>query len=185
MEAQDVGSGRPGARRSRSLTIRFALVLGAVAALAVAAMVVATRSESGPEPDSAVAPVMLADANGASYRVPSGKPEVLYFMTTTGCVACEAGAVRLSEALATHDVGVVALEVVPDTPSEWLTDYQAALGLVFPVVQDPDGELTRRYGIVDLGVAVVIDAGGLVVAGPFDPADPAQLAEAWTQVVTS
>ena len=120
--------------------------------------------------------VVLRMGDGTEVRFPTGQPAILYFMSTLGCVECEPGAIALQDVDAAIDV--VALEVIPDTPADWLDNYRRALRLDYPVVQDPDGIVAGRYGVTDLSVAIAVDGEGIAVTDTFDPTDPDQLAAA-------
>lgn len=122
------------------------------------------------------APIELTSLDGSRLQIPSGEPTVVYFMSTTGCVACEIGAFELQDLYVEgHQVDVIALEVIPDVPLEWMADYKRQLRLDYPVVADPDGAVSIRYDVADLSIAIVLDPSGRKVAGPFDPADRAAL----------
>ncbi len=133
--------------------------------------------------DTDATPILFAALDGSPLQIPSGRPTVVYFMSTTGCVSCEVGAGELQEVYA-QDLGVdvIALEMIPGTPADWMTGYQQYLGLDYPVVEDPDGAVGIRYDIAALSMAIVIDATGHQTADLFDPADRSALERALATV---
>ncbi len=118
-------------------------------------------------------------ADGDTLTLPS-KPTVLFFMTSEGCGACmeEAAALNRLTPGWGDAVDVVGVEMVPDTPDNYLQAFSAAVGgLSFRLAVD-DGHLVDRFDVQALDTTVVLDRHGREVFRDTVPSDEATLRQA-------
>ncbi len=125
----------------------------------------------------------VATTSGVSFSVPAGRPTVLFFMTTEGCASCveEAGALNAVAGRWGDRAAILAIEMVPGTPTEYVDTFAEFMGgLRYPVAVD-DGQLVRRFGARTLDTTVVLDGAGREVFRDQVPTDEATLEDALTR----
>lgn len=104
----------------------------------------------------------IATISGEAFRVPAGRPTVLFFMNTEGCGECaeEAGALDSIAEQRPGEVAILAVEMVPGTPRESLEGFSESLGGLDYALAVDDGQLVRRFGARALSTTVVLDGAG-------------------------
>lgn len=125
----------------------------------------------------------VVTTGGASFAVPAGRPTVLFFMTTEGCASCaeEAGALEAVARRWGDRAAILAVEMVPGTPVEYVDAFAEFMGgLRYPFAVD-DGQLVRRFGARALDTTVVLDGQGREVFRDSVPTDEATLDDALNQ----
>lgn len=91
-------------------------------------------------------------------RALQGRPAVVHFWATW-CPVCELEQGTIAAIAEDHPLLGVAMQSGTD---EEVVDYLGAQGLDYPVINDPRGELARRYGVVGVPTTFVLDAEGKV-----------------------
>ena len=104
----------------------------------------------------------LPDGRGADLASLQGKPVVLNFWATW-CGPCRA---EMPELIALHEenANVVVLEVNVREKSDAIEDFAAEFGMNMPVIQDPDGAISRAYGVRNMPTTVFIREDGTIDA---------------------
>ena len=117
----------------------------------------------------------IAAIDGASVRVPSGKPGAVFFTTAT-CESC----IPSSRALGTLKrrfgarADVLWVSINPSDTTSSVRAFQRAIGKQpYRVAIDTSGSLARIFRVTALGTAVVYDARGRVVFRGDEPQLPA------------
>ena len=64
---------------------------------------------------------------------------------------------------------ILAINVAQDKKTA--TDFVTKLGISYPVLLDPDGSVSRRYGVVGLPTTIFVDAQGRVLGKILGEAD--------------
>jgi cytochrome c biogenesis protein CcmG/thiol:disulfide interchange protein DsbE len=64
---------------------------------------------------------------------------------------------------------ILAINVAQDKKT--VTDFVTKLGISYPVLLDPDGSVSRRYGVVGLPTTIFVDAQGRVLGKILGEAD--------------
>ncbi len=96
---------------------------------------------------------VLLDGEAVSLESVRARPLLLHFWASW-CPACniEQGSIqRISK-----DYAVLTVSI-DDMPPEKLLEWMAAKGVSYPVVADPTGVISRRYGIKGVPASFVID----------------------------
>ncbi len=107
----------------------------------------------GPAP-----PITGVTVAGESVAWPptSGEPSLIYFWATW-CPVCHAQQGTIDGLSRDHPVLTVAMQSGDDAAvSRFLEQEQ----LAFPAVNDPDGQLSRRYGVIGVPAGFVLDGNG-------------------------
>jgi peroxiredoxin len=118
------------------------------------------------------APDFSADTpDGQTYTLSQlrGSPVAINFWATW-CAPCEAEMPALQDAQRRHaDPGLTILAVNGGEPPEVVTAFMDDLGLTFPALLDPDGEIADLYGVHALPTTVFVDAQGNISAVHLGP----------------
>jgi len=96
----------------------------------------------------------LLDGKPVSLTIIQDRPLLLHFWASW-CPVCsvEQGSIqRISE---DHAVLTVSID---DMPKEKLTEWMTEQGVSYPVVADPTGILSRRYGVNGVPTSIIIGA---------------------------
>ncbi|TCK19186.1 peroxiredoxin [Thiogranum longum] len=96
---------------------------------------------------------VLLDGKAVSLESVHERPLLLHFWASW-CPVCnlEQGSIqRISE-----DYPVLTVSI-DDMPADKLLEWMAAKGVSYPVVTDPSGAISRRYGIKGVPASLVID----------------------------
>jgi peroxiredoxin len=159
---------------------RLAIALVAVVLTALSVWVLTGRSTRDAAVPAGVSPsrqeqaiaFSVAAVDGTVVSSPSGKPEVLLFLTSQGCSSCQAQAETLDQ-LARRAGGqatLLGIEMDPSVRTRDLIKFGNDLGgLHYPLASDSDGSLQRRFGANALGTVVILDAAGHGVYRAVDP----------------
>jgi peroxiredoxin len=101
----------------------------------------------------------------------AGRPVILNFWATW-CAPCRVEMPALQAASERYaDQGVVVLAVNALESRDQVTGFMDELGLTFPVVLDPDGEIIDLYEVRVFPTTVLIDADGVVRAEHYGALD--------------
>jgi peroxiredoxin len=143
------------------------------AALGIAALVVYRGHVAWVAPD-----FVLEDMRGNAVRMSNFRGKVVFVnVWTTWCEPCRAEMPAM-EVLYRRmpDDGFVMLAVSADADGrEVVEPFVRELGLTFPVLLDPDGQVPGRYGVTGYPETFIVDRNGRVVAheiGPREWSDP-------------
>lgn len=110
---------------------------------------------TGPAPD--VAGVGI-DGEPLSLAALRGRPVLLHFWATW-CPVCRAEQSAIDGIAEDHAVLTVALE---ETAAEDLRVYLHERELDYPVLRDPQGEFSGRYGVTGVPASFILDADGII-----------------------
>jgi peroxiredoxin len=148
-------------------------VLIVSAALGIAALVVYRGHVAWVAPD-----FVLEDMRGNAVRMSNFRGKVVFVnVWTTWCEPCRAEMPAM-EVLYQRmpDDGFVMLAVSADADGRQVVEpFLRELGLTFPVLLDPDGQVPSRYGVTGYPETFIVDRNGVVVAheiGPREWSDP-------------
>jgi thiol-disulfide isomerase/thioredoxin len=179
-----VGGGRPGRGRQRLVWL-----IGAVLAVLAFVGVLAGRSgerdatgssariATGTGGAAVVRPFALTTLANSTFRVPTGKPTVLFFLAGW-CGSCvpEAQALDRIERSAGPKVAILAVSVDPSETPGTLREFMSIVGAPrYPFAIDRDGRLVTMLRIRSLDTTVVLDPSGRVVYRDAVPTDEATL----------
>lgn len=87
-----------------------------------------------------------------------GRPAVVHFWATW-CPVCELEQGMIDSLAADYPVITVAMQ---SGEAQEVLDYLAAQGVAYPVVNDPQGRIARRYGVSGVPASFVLDGRGEV-----------------------
>lgn len=123
-------------------------------------------SEGRPAPDFTA---QTADGGSITLSDLRGRPVALNFWATW-CAPCRVEMPALQAASERYaDNGLAILAVNAGESAEAVGEYMRELGLTFPAILDPDGEIVDLYGVRVFPTTVWIDAEGVVRAEHFGP----------------
>lgn len=103
---------------------------------------------------------------GASIRLSDlrGRAVIINFWATW-CEPCRAEMPLLDDrAVALAERGLVVLGVNFDEPEESVRAFRDELGLSFPIVLDPGGQVQSLYRVIGYPTTYFVDAGGVIQA---------------------
>jgi peroxiredoxin len=131
-------------------------VLASAAGLAVSA---ATPQAGAEAPD-----FVLKSVSGRNVRLSEYRGEVVMLsFWATWCGECRAQLEALADMHSRyHDAGVALLAVSLDQNERQVGELAASLGVDYPVLHDPSGEVGRLYDVSKIPVMVLIDRSGTV-----------------------
>jgi peroxiredoxin len=140
----------------RSAIRAIAAALASTAALAVSAAAHLTGSEA---PD-----FVLKSVSGRNLRLSEYRGEVVMLsFWATWCGDCRAQLTELADMYSRYqDAGVMLLAVSLDQNERQAGEFAASLGVVYPVLHDPSGEVGRLYDVPKIPARVLIDRSGVV-----------------------
>jgi peroxiredoxin len=145
-----------------------------VVVLALATVASLQRLQSGTRTGFAAPDFELPDLHGQPHRLSDLRGRVVFLnLWTTWCPPCREEMPAM-EALhrRLRARGLVVLAVSQDTNgAEAVAPFVAEMGLSFPVLLDPDGRLSTRYGVTGYPETFIIDRNGNVVHHTIGPAD--------------
>jgi thiol-disulfide isomerase/thioredoxin len=101
---------------------------------------------------------------GATFRLPAGRPAVVYFMAAW-CQTCQAEAAALAQ-IQQRDgerVAILAVDVDPGDRPAAIRAFFHAVGAGYQVARDPDGWLAAAFAVQALDTTVVVNPAGRVV----------------------
>lgn len=166
------GSGARGARRGLvQVRVRHRrLLVGAVAGLLAIAVVVGvavggrgtSKTASGVAPPFELASTAGGRVSLADYR---GRNVLLYFNEGVGCDACFYQTARLEADPAFGRLDVTLLPVVVN-PTERVRPELRRFGIRTPYLSDPDGAVSRAYGVLGTGHHAELPGHVFVLVGP-------------------
>lgn len=120
----------------------------------------------------------LIFADGRRQRLSDlrGKPVVLNFWATW-CVPCKAEMPALQALYNEQGAGssFELLAINMHEAAETAAVYGVELGLTFPLVVDPDGQISSSYRVRVLPTTVIVDAQGVVRSQHLGPLEQQQL----------
>lgn len=154
---------------------------------AAAAQVSLAPAASGATVGQKAPAFTAATVGGAIFRVPAGKPTVIYFMAGW-CSTCLPEAQALAQ-VAQADAGRVAILAVDADPTDPLSSLQNFMRTVgnpgYAFAQDQGGRLVQAFSVPALETTVVLNAGGTVVYRNGVSIDEAALRTALAQAGVS
>lgn len=116
----------------------------------------------------------LPDLNGETHTLSEYRGKVVFLnLWTTWCPPCrlEMPAMeRLYRRLRDRDFVMLAVSA-DEAGKKVVAPFAEDLGLTFPILLDPDGSLSPRYGVTGYPETFVIDREGKVVNHTIGPAD--------------
>jgi len=116
----------------------------------------------------------LPDLNGKTHTLSEYKGKVIFLnLWTTWCPPCrmEMPAMeRLYRRLRDRDFVMLAVSA-DEAGKEAVAPFVEELGLTFPILLDPEGRLSPRYGVTGYPETFVINREGKVVEHMIGPAD--------------
>jgi hypothetical protein len=118
-----------------------------------------------------VTPFVLTTLAGGSVSVPDGRPGVLFF-SVSACSSCIPSARALSSVKARLGPRIEAVMVdidSGDSPRDLRAWGRAVGHPTFRMAIDTSGKLAIAYQVQSLGMTVIYDAQGRVVARSTDP----------------
>lgn len=130
--------------------------------------------------DGALAPVFESETPAGepvSLEALRGRPVVLNFWATW-CAPCRVempALQRASERYAGEGLTILAVNAME--PAGRVTEFMDELGLTFPAVLDPDGEILDLYGVRVFPTTIVVDAEGRIRAEHYGPLTDEQIDE--------
>lgn len=122
--------------------------------------------------DGALAPGFQSETPAGepiSLEALRGRPVVLNFWATW-CGPCRVempALQRASERYAGDGLTILAVNAME--PADRVTGFMEELGLTFPAVLDPDGEILDLYGVRVFPTTIVVDAEGRIRAEHYGP----------------
>jgi peroxiredoxin len=120
-------------------------------------------SHSRPEVGSRFVDFTLRDPDGApvSFRALVGKKPVLLLFWAAWCPICKEDIPLINEIHRRGDMQVVAVNV-KESPKK-VKGAIRSLGIRYPVLLDPEGDVAGRYKVPGIPVCIVIDKAGCIV----------------------
>ncbi len=107
----------------------------------------------------------LKDLNGKDVKLSDykGRPIFLIFMTTW-CRDCLASIPTLKAIYNRyHEKGLVMLSIDIEETHAKVAAYSKKHGLPYPILLDPEGSLSRKYGVGGVPVKALIDRNGRII----------------------
>jgi thiol-disulfide isomerase/thioredoxin len=181
----EAGEPEPAAPRA-STANAFLLGLGALAALAVLPRLVPNLLPpqndlvGKPAPDITLPVAANGERAGASLHLAElkGRPVLLDFWSRT-CPPCRAVAPAVDRIAKRYEKeGLVVMGVNVDESPEIVRAYARQEKLGYPMVVDPEGSASQRFGVSRLPSLVIIDRAGKVRSFFVGMMDEAALSEA-------
>jgi phosphatidylglycerol:prolipoprotein diacylglycerol transferase len=133
---------------------------------------------------------VASDLNGQAVRLSAQRGKVVFLnLWTTWCPPCRMempSMEALSKKLASQDFLMLAVSE-DDGGAAVVRKFVEQMGLSFPVLVDPEGEVGRRFGVYGYPETFIIDRDGRQVArfiGPRDWRDP-KLEEALRKLIAA
>jgi peroxiredoxin len=132
---------------------------------------------TAPYPQNAAPGFTLNQLTGQSFTLNQlrGKPAIINFWATW-CPPCrrELPALQAAYEARRNDIGFVAVDVKEDSAA--VEAFIKEMGLTFPVVVDPDGQVSDiAYEVRGIPTTLFIDANGVVAARHVGPLDEAAI----------
>jgi len=97
---------------------------------------------------------VLLDGTPASLTAIEDRPLLLHFWASW-CPVCRVEQESIQRISEDHAVLTVSID---DMPVDKLVDWMAEQGVSYPVIADPSGALSRRYGITGVPTSIIIGA---------------------------
>lgn len=122
-------------------------------------------SDDAKADDAYAADFVLKDLNGKDVRLSDykGRPIFLIFMTTW-CRDCFASIPTLKAIYNRyHEKGLVMLSIDIQEPHAKVAAYAKKNSLPYPVLLDPEGTLSRKYGVGGVPVKALVDRTGRII----------------------
>jgi thiol-disulfide isomerase/thioredoxin len=119
-----------------------------------------------PELDSRAPDFMLVTSSGRAIRLSEfrGRPVLINFWASW-CGPCRIEMPTIQERYENFEgAGLVVLAINFDESSDVVAAYGQALGLSFPLVLDPGGEIQKLYRIRSYPTSFFIDSNGIIRA---------------------
>jgi len=161
------------------LVERPAAAAPGVSAVAVKGSGVAAPSIGAPAPDFTATTVDGKQVSLSSYR---GRPVWLTF-GASWCSACQAEAPDIE---ATYQkvkaTGVVILAISISEDSATVRAYKSRAGLAYPMIADPDSQISSAYRVSSIPAHFFIDASGVVRSIKAGGLSPDQMDAAITEL---
>jgi cytochrome c biogenesis protein CcmG, thiol:disulfide interchange protein DsbE len=155
-------------RALRAVLLCLLCVMGAGCAVG------GTPSQAGGAPQAGVvAPDFgyeLSDGTAQRLSDARGKTVIVNFWATW-CVPCREEMPILQSVATTYSDRVLVLGVNSYDDADAIRAYADELGVTFPLVRDPTGDVGEQYRVQVLPITVIIDPEGVVqriVRGPVD-----------------
>jgi peroxiredoxin len=146
----------------------------ALLAVALATVAGLQHIQSGPRTGYPAPDFTLPDLDGRPHRLSAYRGKVVFLnLWTTWCPPCrmEMPAMeRLHRRLSGRDFVMLAVSA-DEGGKDAVAPFVAELGLTFPVLLDPGGRLSPRYGVTGYPETFLIDRDGQVVNHTIGPAD--------------
>jgi peroxiredoxin len=180
--------------------VRAVIVRGTIAAL-LSALVVVSCAPTTPEATAAptrvpTAPMVgvkegnmapnltLSDLEGRTVSLAdfAGRPVLVNFWAVW-CGFCQVELPEMQAVYETYkDSGFAILAVDVQEEKHLVQDYANELGLMFPVLLDTKGEVTRSYRVRGLPTSYFIDPNGVILDVQVGPVDVAWMENNLAQV---
>jgi peroxiredoxin len=142
--------------------------------VALASVAGLQRLQSGPRTGYPAPDFTLPDLNGRLHHLSQYRGKVVFLnLWATWCPPCrmEMPAMeRLHQRLRGRDFVMLAVSA-DEGGKDAVAPFVAEMGLTFPVLLDPDGRLSPRYGVTGYPETFLIDRNGQVVNHTIGPAD--------------
>jgi len=122
-------------------------------------------SDDAKADDAYAADFILKDLNGKDVKLSDykGRPIFLIFMTTW-CRDCFASIPALKAIYNRyHEKGLVMLSIDIQETHAKVAAYSKKHSLPYPVLLDPEGTLSRKYGVGGVPVKALIDRNGRII----------------------
>jgi peroxiredoxin len=142
--------------------------------VALASVAGLQRLQSGPRTGYPAPDFTLPDLNGKLHRLAQYRGKVVFLnLWATWCPPCRMempGMERLYRRLGGRDFVMLAVSA-DEGGKDAVAPFVAEMGLTFPVLLDPEGHLSPRYGVTGYPETFLIDRNGQVVNHTIGPAD--------------
>jgi peroxiredoxin len=117
------------------------------------------------------------DTNGEDFRLTLARDQVVVLnFWATWCEPCRAEMPLLEARFRTLEArGLLVVGVNFDEPVEVVRDFQADLGLTFPIVLDPGGRIQALYQVVGYPTTYFVDRLGVIQIAHIGSMDEPQL----------